>query len=76
MAEIRCAHFGTLADGREVTAYTLSNRHGCEVVVLDCLRYWSGELGVDGFRFDLATILGRHSHGFSPEHPLLRAISS
>jgi len=35
MAEIRCAHFGTLADGREVTAYTLSNHHGCEVVVLD-----------------------------------------
>jgi glycogen operon protein len=26
-------------------------------LVLDCLRYWSGELGVDGFRFDLATIL-------------------
>ena len=45
-------------------------------LVLDCLRYWSGELGVDGFRFDLATILGRHSHGFSPEHPLLQAISS
>lgn len=45
-------------------------------LVVDCLRYWSGELGVDGFRFDLATILGRHAHGFSPEHPLLHAISS
>jgi isoamylase len=47
-----------------------------QALVLDCLRYWSGELGVDGFRFDLATVLGRHGHGFSPEHPLLEAIST
>jgi isoamylase len=47
-----------------------------QALVLDCLRYWSGELGVDGFRFDLATILGRHAHGFSPQHPLLQAISA
>ena len=47
-----------------------------QALVLDCLRYWSGELGVDGFRFDLATVLGRHGHGFSPEHPLLKAIST
>ena len=25
-----------------------------QALVLDCLRYWSGELGVDGFRIDLA----------------------
>ena len=30
---------------------------------------------MDGFRFDLATILGRHAHGFSAQHPLLAAIS-
>ena len=47
-----------------------------QALVVDCLRYWSGELGVDGFRFDLATILGRHAHGFSPDHPLLHAISA
>ncbi len=47
-----------------------------QALVLDCLRYWSRELGVDGFRFDLATILGRHAHGFSTEHPLLAAISA
>ena len=28
-------------------------------LVLDCLRHWAGPLGVDGFRFDLATTLGR-----------------
>jgi glycogen operon protein len=46
-----------------------------QALILDCLRYWSGELGVDGFRFDLATVLGRHAHGFAPDHPLLQAIS-
>lgn len=33
-------------------------------LVLDSLRYWVTEFGVDGFRFDLATVLGRESHGF------------
>jgi isoamylase len=31
--------------------------------ILDCLRYWVVEMHVDGFRFDLATILGRTSSG-------------
>ncbi len=31
--------------------------------ILDCLRTWVVELHVDGFRFDLATILGRTSSG-------------
>ncbi|HEV7266972.1 MAG TPA: glycogen debranching protein GlgX [Falsiroseomonas sp.] len=33
-------------------------------MVTDSLRYWAGEMRVDGFRFDLATILGREDHGF------------
>ncbi len=33
-------------------------------LVLDSLRFWSSEMGVDGFRFDLASILGREQHGF------------
>jgi isoamylase len=33
-------------------------------MVTDSLRYWVLEMGVDGFRFDLATILGRESYGF------------
>ena len=33
-------------------------------MVMDSLRYWTTEMRVDGFRFDLATILGRESHGF------------
>ncbi|HMN78844.1 MAG TPA: glycogen debranching protein GlgX [Burkholderiaceae bacterium] len=33
-------------------------------MVTDSLRYWVTEMRVDGFRFDLATILGREDHGF------------
>ena len=35
-------------------------------MILDCLRYWVQEMHVDGFRFDLASILTRDSSG----HPL------
>jgi glycogen operon protein len=33
-------------------------------MVTDSLRYWAAEMHIDGFRFDLATILGRESYGF------------
>jgi len=33
-------------------------------LVLDSLRYWATDMGVDGFRFDLATVLGRENYGF------------
>jgi isoamylase len=33
-------------------------------MVADSLRYWAQEMRVDGFRFDLATILARELHGF------------
>ena len=33
-------------------------------MVADCLRYWATEMRVDGFRFDLATILAREPYGF------------
>ena len=33
-------------------------------MVTDSLRYWVTEMSVDGFRFDLATILGREPYGF------------
>ena len=35
-------------------------------LVIDSLRYWVEEMGVSGFRFDLAPILGREP-GFNPE---------
>ena len=45
-------------------------------MVLDSLRYWARDMGVDGFRFDLAATLGRFATGFSPMHPLLIAMAT
>lgn len=45
-------------------------------LVIDSLSYWYKDMGVDGFRFDLATILGRSSQGFDNSHPLLQQIGS
>jgi isoamylase len=36
-------------------------------LILDSLAYWSRVMGVDGFRFDLATVLGRSAPGFQFE---------
>lgn len=33
-------------------------------LIMDSLRFWYSEMKVDGFRFDLATVLGREAHGF------------
>jgi len=44
--------------------------------VLDCLRYWAAEYHIDGFRFDLASVLGRDSRGNPlPNPPLLESIA-
>jgi len=40
-------------------------------LALDSLRYWAGEVGIDGFRFDLAVTLGRNASEFHTRHPLL-----
>ncbi|NIZ19540.1 glycogen debranching protein GlgX [Entomospira culicis] len=44
-------------------------------LIIDSLRYWVVEMHVDGFRFDLATILSRDSRGYILDNPpLLRSI--
>ena len=45
-------------------------------LILDSLDYWAVDMGVDGFRFDLASILGRRRDGFSPTHPFIAQISN
>jgi glycogen operon protein len=42
--------------------------------VLDSLRYWVQEMGVDGFRFDLAPVLGRTRHGFDGQAAFFAAL--
>ncbi|NLT28960.1 MAG: glycogen-debranching protein [Propionibacterium sp.] len=61
------------------------SRGSTRQLVLDSLAYWADEMGVDGFRFDLATVLGRKPDNadredwdaqkqFFNDHPLLVAI--
>lgn len=45
-------------------------------LILDSLRYWTSEMHVDGFRFDLASILTRDTNGNPmPNPPVIEAIS-
>jgi glycogen operon protein len=45
-------------------------------MIVECLRYWVSEYRIDGFRFDLASILGRNEDG-SPlsKPPLLQSLA-
>ena len=38
-------------------------------LIIDCLRYWVVEMHVDGFRFDLGSVLGRDRRGRLMENP-------
>ena len=40
-------------------------------MILECLRYWTVNYRVDGFRFDLASILGRNEDGSPMNNPPL-----
>lgn len=43
-------------------------------MVLDSLRFWVEQMGVDGFRFDLATTLAREADGFDPQGGFMDAL--
>ena len=54
---------------------TLNVRHPrVAQLVLDSLRYWVEQMGVDGFRFDLAPVLGRTRHGYDPQAAFFTAL--
>lgn len=40
-------------------------------MIVECLRYWTVNFHIDGFRFDLASILGRNEDGSPMEYPPL-----
>ncbi|OOF36979.1 glycogen debranching protein GlgX [Rodentibacter heidelbergensis] len=44
--------------------------------VVDCLRYWVEQCHVDGFRFDLATVLGRDTPDFNGSAQLFADIAN
>jgi isoamylase len=59
------------------TGNTLDATHPTVVrLILDSLHTFASEYGVDGFRFDLATVLGRSAAGFSTTAPLFAAIQT
>ncbi|HWT12718.1 MAG TPA: glycogen debranching protein GlgX [Allosphingosinicella sp.] len=43
-------------------------------MVADSLRYWVTSFGIDGFRFDLGTVLGRTERGFEPSHAFFKVL--
>lgn len=51
----------------------MTNPHVLRMVT-DSLRFWVTQMGIDGFRFDLATVLGRESYGFDPHGGFLDAL--
>ena len=69
-------------DGKQVlvndtgTGNTLRCDHpAVQRLVIESLRYWVEEMGVSGFRFDLATVLGRDP-GFNPNAVMLEKIKA
>jgi len=43
-------------------------------LVMDCLRYWTETMQVDGFRFDLAPVLGRETYGYDKSSGFFDAV--
>ena len=43
-------------------------------MVMDSLRYWAEHMHIDGFRFDLGTILAREVYGFDEQSGFLKAM--
>jgi glycogen debranching enzyme len=76
------AYFRHEPDGRLVNDAGTGNTLRCDHpatrrLILDTLRHFVGRAGVDGFRFDLAPVLGRAgAGGFDPNAELLREMTA
>jgi glycogen operon protein len=73
-------YYRLLADKRLYENVTgTGNTVNCEhrqvrELIVECLKYWTEEMHVDGFRFDLATVLGRDAGGFNGHAEFFRAV--
>ncbi|MGB3365707.1 MAG: glycogen debranching protein GlgX [Thermodesulfobacteriota bacterium] len=64
-----------LYENQTGTGNSIDTTNQCVVqLIIDSLKYWVNEMHVDGFRFDLATVLGRGKKDFHRHHPLLESI--
>ncbi len=73
------AYYRHAIDGALVNDTGTGNTLACDhpvvrQLVLDSLRHFVRYAGVDGFRFDLAPVLGRSERGFNPHALLLEAM--
>jgi glycogen operon protein len=71
----RAAYFDTTGVGNNLNVATAVGRR----LVLDSLRYWGTQMGVDGFRFDLGCELGRDAapaYNYNPGAQLYKDIAS
>jgi len=54
-----------------------ANHPVSQQLIVASLRYWAGEMGVDGFRFDLASLLTRNAKGMPMrDAPVIDAIAT
>jgi isoamylase len=51
-----------------------TRHHRVQTLVMDSLRYWITEMHVDGFRFDLASVLARERHEMSQLSPFFELV--
>jgi glycogen operon protein len=75
------AYYRHAPDGALVNDTGCGNTVACDHpmmqrMIVDTLRHFVAEAGIDGFRFDLGPVLGRNGDGFDPEAALLRQIAA
>ena len=77
-----CSYYRLIPDNKRYyindtgTGNTVNLSHPRVIqMVTDSLRYWVEQTRVDGFRFDLGTILAREPNGFDNRSGFLRAVS-
>jgi glycogen operon protein len=75
-AYYRHAPDGTLVNDAGTGNTLACDRPAVRRLILDTLRHFAAHAGVDGFRFDLATILGRTDRGFDPEAKIFGEIAA
>ncbi len=62
---------------RSGTGNTLGMEHAAtRQLIIDCLKYWVEEMHVDGFRFDLAAVLGREGGRFRTDAAFFKAVAA
>jgi len=62
---------------RSGTGNTIAVSHPvARQLIIDCMRYWVEEMHVDGFRFDLAAVLGREDGRFKTDAAFFKAVAA